>query len=81
MSSEQRSLIAAMHGGPRKLKRPQTAATTNKKDENRIKKKLQILENIERQIDEDIEEFNFKKESKKSQKGIRLTKELCLETS
>lgn len=43
------------------LMRPKTAATTTKKDEERIKKKLQILENIERKIEEDLEDFNNKK--------------------
>lgn len=70
-----------MHDGPRRMRRPQTAATTNKRDENRIKKKLEILEKIERQIDEDIEEFNYKKDSKKKEKGVKLTKEMLLEAS
>lgn len=43
------------------LKRPKTAATTTKKDEDRIKKKIFTLEQIERKIEEDIEEFNNRK--------------------
>lgn len=37
--------------------RPKTAATSTKKDEDRIKNKLRILENMERKIDEDILDF------------------------
>jgi hypothetical protein len=35
--------------------RPRTAATTTKKDEERIKNKLLALEQIERRVEEDIE--------------------------
>ena len=70
-----------MHGGalPKNFKRPQTAATTTKKDESRIKKKLEILEKIERKIEDDIEEFNQKKDINKKDKGIRVTKQLLLD--
>lgn len=44
-----------------KMARPRTAATSTKRDEGRIKSKLKMLENIERKIEEDIEEFNNKK--------------------
>ena len=47
------------------MARPRTAATSSKKDEDRIKKKLLILEQIERKIDLDIEDFNNKKQPKK----------------
>jgi hypothetical protein len=47
--------------GGRTMARPRTAATTTKKDEDRIKKKLLILEQIERKIDLDIDDFNNKK--------------------
>lgn len=53
--------------------RPRTAATTTKKDEERIKKKIFTLEMIERKIEEDIEEFNKRKKAKTTQ-GIRVTK-------
>lgn len=46
------------------LYRPRTAATTTKKDEERIKKKIFTLEMIERKIEEDILEFNNKKKAK-----------------
>ena len=49
----------------RRMQRPHTAATTTKKDEDRIKKKLKALEQIERKIELDIDEFNAKKEEKK----------------
>jgi hypothetical protein len=52
-------------GNSRQLRRPQTAATTTRKDESRIKKKIVMLEQIERKIEEDIEEFNNKKNAKK----------------
>jgi hypothetical protein len=53
----------------RSLVRPRTAATTTKKDEDRIKKKLFTLEQIERKIEEDIEEFNSRKKAKTT-KGV-----------
>jgi len=75
-----------MHGGGpnteavyRKLARPKTAATTSKKDEDRIKKKMMVLEYIERKIEEDLEEFNNKKSAKPKEKGIRITKKMLLE--
>lgn len=48
-------------GNGKRLVRPQTAATTNRKDESRIKSKLKMLEKIEQRIEEDIEEFNSKR--------------------
>lgn len=65
----------------RKVQRPRTAATTSKKDEERIKKKLMALEQIERKLELDIEEFNKKKDVKKGQTGVRLTKAMLLEAS
>lgn len=50
-----------MQDGKKHLIRPQTAATNTKRDETRIKKKLLVLENIERKIEEDLEEFNNRK--------------------
>ena len=41
--------------------RPRTAATTTRKDEGRIKQKLKVLEQIERKIEDDIDDFNCKK--------------------
>lgn len=72
-----------MMGGERnkKLVRPKTAATSNRKDELRIKKKMQILENIERKIDEDILEFNSKRDNKKQARGEKISKKLILEAS
>jgi hypothetical protein len=62
-------------GGNKKMMRPRTAATTTKKDEDRIKKKLWALEQIERKIEEDIEDFNSRKKSKSTiASGVRLTK-------
>lgn len=61
-------------------RRPQTAATTTKKDESRIKKKLQFLEGIERKIEEDLEEFNSRKKPKQEQ-GLKVTKAMILEAS
>ena len=64
------------------LRRPQTAATTTKKDEQRIKKKLLALEAIERKIEEDLEEFNNRKKPKDaSGSGVKVTKALLLESS
>lgn len=64
------------------LRRPQTAATTTKKDEQRIKKKLMALEAIERKIEEDLEEFNNRKKPKETAgSGVRVTKAMLLESS
>lgn len=55
------------------MQRPRTAATTTKKDEDRIKNKLRALELIERRIEEDLDDFNSRKKPKAAP-GIRLTK-------
>lgn len=70
--------------GGRKLARPKTAATSTKKDEGRIKNKLKMLENIERKIEEDLEEFNNKRKPQNSlikESGIKLTKAMLLDSS
>ena len=58
--------------------RPQTAATTTKKDEERIKKRLKYLEGIEKKIEDDILEFNHQrsghKKVSKDKKGVKITK-------
>jgi len=59
--------------GSKRMQRPRTAATTNRKDEERIKKKIFTLEQIERKIEEDIDEFNNRKKAK-TQKGVKITK-------
>ena len=70
-------------GSGRKLIRPQTAATTTRKDELRIKKQLQYLEVIERKIEDDIDLFNNQRKPKdaKDRKGIKLTKKMLFEAS
>ena len=70
-------------GTNKRMMRPRTAATTTKKDEDRIKKKIAMLENIERKIDEDIEEFNSKRKTTSNhfEKGVRITKKMLLEVS
>lgn len=70
-----------MQDSKKYLVRPQTAATTTKKDESRIKKKLLMLENIERKIEEDLEEFNNRKKAKTTEKGEKVSKKMLLETS
>ena len=72
-----------MGSGDNVLRRPQTAATTTKKDEQRIKKKLLALEAIERKIEEDLEEFNNRKKPKdaNANSGVRVTKKMLLEAS
>jgi hypothetical protein len=68
------------NGNTRALVRPRTAATTTKKDEDRIKKKLFTLEQIERKIEEDIDEFNSRKKAKATT-GFKVTKRMLLEAS
>ena len=77
VSSQQAQILRDMMGVH---KRPQTAATTTKKDEGRIKKKLQMLEQIERNIEEDIDHFNSKR-SKKDASGVRVTKQMLLDAA
>lgn len=62
------------------MQRPRTAATTTKKDEDRIKNKLRALELIERRIEEDLDDFNSRKKPKATP-GIRLTKQMLLDAS
>jgi len=45
-------------GSHKKMVRPQTAATTSKKDEERIKKQMKFLEGIEDKIERDLELFD-----------------------
>lgn len=55
--------------------RPQTAATTTKKDEERIKKQLRYLEQIESKIEDDIDIFQSQRGLKKKEtKGQPVTK-------
>lgn len=63
--------------------RPQTAATTNMKDEARIKKQIQYLEGIEKKIEDDIDNFNAQRDvaKTKDKKGVKITKEMLLEGS
>ena len=71
-------------GGGRKLIRPQTAATSTKKDEDRIKKQLKYLEQIEEKIENDLAVFSFDgpaEEKKQVKKGVIITKQILLETS
>lgn len=61
--------------GGKKLVRPQTAATTTKKDEERIKKQLRYLEQIESKIEDDIDIFQSQRGIKKKEtKGQPVTK-------
>lgn len=62
------------------MARPKTAATSTKKDEERIKNKLSVLEKMECKIEEDIENFNQKK-AKKEEKGLKITKKMILDSS
>ena len=64
--------------------RPKTAATTTKKDEMRIKQKLAALENIERKIEDDLIEFQERREKgakgeEKQSRGEAITESLILE--
>lgn len=45
-----------MQGG-KQIIRPQTAATTTKKDEDRIKKQMKYFEMLESKIDADLEKM------------------------
>ncbi len=62
------------------ITRPRTAATSTKKDEDRIKKKIFTLEQIERKIEEDIEEFNSRKKAK-APAGVKVNKHMILEAA
>jgi hypothetical protein len=73
-------------GARSKLVRPQTAATTTKTDEARIKKKLDFFEQLERKLEDDIEEFKQQRkdpfdDKKYEDKGRRLTKQMVLDAA
>lgn len=60
MSQQQSQILKdIISGGGKKLIRPQTAATTNKKDEDRIKKQLKYLEHLEEKIEKDLAKFSL----------------------
>ena len=63
--------------------RPRTTATTNRFDESRIKKKLEILEKMEQRIEDDIQTYQAKPqlEMKAAEKGVFVTPALLLEAS
>lgn len=56
--------------------RPQTAATSSLRDEQRILNKLKYLEKIEQRIEEDLEEFVSRRDDKKkaAKKGVGVTR-------
>jgi len=82
-------------GAPKPIQRPRTAATTTVYDESRIKnedkiaKKLDILERAEASLNDQIEKYYdgtdefsvIKNKGETYGKGIRLTRSLILETS
>ena len=63
--------------------RPQTAATSSIKDEQRILNKLKYLEKIEQKIEQDLEDFVSRRGDKKKaqQKGVAVTRQLLLDAS
>jgi ribosome-binding ATPase YchF (GTP1/OBG family) len=72
-------------GGGKKLIRPQTAATSTKKDEDRIKKQLKYLEHLEEKIEKDLANFSLEgptgDEKKVFKKGVIITKKMLLDAS
>lgn len=84
MSTLQQQILKDIMGHKKQM-RPQTAATTTKKDEERIKKQLRYLEGIEDKIERDLALFDEQRaggsKKAKDKRGIRLTKELLLEGS
>lgn len=82
MSTMQQQILKDIMGSNHRQMRPQTAATTTKKDEERIKKQLKYLEGIEDKIERDLELFDEQRATKKKdKKGIRVTKAMLLEGS
>jgi len=80
--------------GKAPLQRPKTAATTTRYDESRIKDKLQALERLEHQLNDNIESvvqdidlLTMAREAKNfaenggQEKGVKLTKTMVLENS
>lgn len=63
------------------ISRPKTAATTNSFDESRIKQKLQFLEDLESKLEEDIANIQDATPEKKSDKGLRLNREMVLDAA
>lgn len=71
--------------GGKQIIRPQTAATTTKKDEDRIKKQMKYFEMLESKIDADLEKINQQKDDevkkRPEKKGIHITKKMLLDAS
>ena len=85
MSQQQSQILKdIISGGGKKLIRPQTAATTTKKDEDRIKKQLKYLEHLEQKIENDLANFSLDgptEEKKNTKKGVIITKKMLLDAS
>lgn len=58
ISAHQQQILKDIMMGGKQLIRPQTAATTTKKDEDRIKKQMKYFEMLESKIDADLEKMN-----------------------
>lgn len=74
-----------MSGG-KQIIRPQTAATTTKKDEDRIKKQMRYFEMLESKIDADLEKMTREKDfdevkKKPEKKGVQVTRKMLLNAS
>lgn len=62
-------------------RRPQTAATTSKFDESRIKDKLKFLEDIENKLSYDIAKLQEEEDKPTVKKGVRVTREMILKAA
>jgi hypothetical protein len=58
ISAHQQQILKDIMMGGKQIIRPQTAATTTKKDEDRIKKQMKYFEMLESKIDADLEKMN-----------------------
>lgn len=85
VSKEQQEILKdIMKGNAMAIaQRPQTAATSSIKDEQRILNKLKYLEKIEQKIEQDLEDFVSRRGDKKKaqQKGVAVTRQLLLDAS
>lgn len=85
VSKEQQEILQDIMKGNAKAiaQRPQTAATSSLKDEQRILDKLKYLEKIEQRIEQDLEEFVVRRGDKKKakKKGVAVMKQMLLDAS
>lgn len=89
ISAHQQQILKDIMGGGRQIIRPQTAATTTKKDEERIRKQMSYFEMLEQKIDADLDKMAKNEDAKGDdtakkrahKKGVQVTRQMLLNAS